>query len=676
MYPENWKDLPQKNPAVHQVLQRIAEAQFSHGEPGLSAADPGVVEALDLGFVEWKESRLGIVDSQLREAYLLQHAVHVAKQSWADVGQFLETIDEVNRTGHLLGHGSLAARVLLVLANEGADLVRRLGEIADLAARGEANRHRFWSLYAPYCQVLPALNPVPEQLAVALDPVVELVAGDFASGEIVKAIKRFAGQSQATAEALFQAFVARPGARSSSLAGAVLQSLAGFDLELAHQYGLALTENEDPVLRATGILALGDLPYNDADALREVTMARLVALAQSLSPETGRALAHAFGAVLPDERAAKALVELAGHDDPAVQHALAESLIQRVEKFGSESWFAEALLRLAAGSKNPHTVRLIDVVTAQGAGTDPETALSVIASWASAGGLGPRSEAEWKLADTFPSTLRELRKNAVEVLEAAITRWFVSDNRRLHYAASELVTSHDFDAEWDARPPLRLSAAVLNDLGKPMMRLLVLRILGYVMGGQPLAALLVSVLHRNPCPPTLSDFVGEALDYALYNYPGGAGSYLQAITDSSDAPQLDQEVARAALERSETYAFARRALPRLAELTPPSRRTLLFHIAQQKRQAEAIEAARDQSAFLQLVKRVPLKYGRGFSIDRDGMASSPTELNSFSYEVEVPRGEVTDPLGQTMLRLNWRNEGVSEAEAASDTETPDGANEA
>jgi hypothetical protein len=225
-----------------------------------------------------------------------------------------------------------------------------------------------------------------------------------------------------------------------------------------------------------------------------------------------------------------------------------------------------------------------------------------------------------------------------------------------------VVGGHDFESDADGRLPLALSATALGELDEDTVRLVLHRVMAYVVGGKPLTVLLLSALRREPCSSALSAFITDALDrIALYNYPGGASEYLNTRLATPGLPTAEANVIRVALERSETYFAARRAIPTITELRPPSSRLAVLQRARGKQTTAVMEAAQNRSVMSQLVRRVPLKYGRGFAFQRPGGAADPNPLHAFEYEMEIPRGELIDPIGQTARRLQWQSMGLDDA---------------
>lgn len=79
-----------------------------------------------------------------------------------------------------------------------------------------------------------------------------------------------------------------------------------------------------------------------------------------------------------------------------------------------------------------------------------------------------------------------------------------------------------------------------------------------------------------------------------------------------------------------------------------------------KQQAAISEEADKRSVLASLFPRIPLKYGRSFFMEKDGEYTEPSELEEISHSVELPRGELIDPIGQQIKRLHWQSAGLQE----------------
>ena len=98
------------------------------------------------------------------------------------------------------------------------------------------------------------------------------------------------------------------------------------------------------------------------------------------------------------------------------------------------------------------------------------------------------------------------------------------------------------------------------------------------------------------------------------------------------------------------------------EFQPPSQRRYLLRLAEHRQQTEIMDRAKESSVLLNIMQELPLKYGRGHFMERDGGFTEPSELVPFSVSVEKPRAEILDPIGHTSRRLGWQSVGLREDE--------------
>lgn len=654
-------------------MRRVAEAIYERVEEPicLDADEADLSAALELSFLESNDDGITFSDPEVRRDYLVRHAANLALQAWDAPEVFADFFEEAQyRTLNFGTRREVTAVVLLVLAGDhGKDVVGRVGEIARLGAEDVGRNHLFWSLYDPFCKVLPELDVDPGKLADTLESVFEATTGDLAGGFVYGAVEKLASRSQADAEALYEAFSSRSNSPVVTFTMNALVGLAAFDLPEAHRCALELTEADHPTMRRAGVAALGVFDYEVGGYhdLLALTWERLQALKAGGNPETDYVLARAYGNLLGQKpEASEALVEMADRPDPAVQTQVASVLHQRARDAHGETWYKSALLTLArVPTSQAETWGELDHCAARCARDAPDLVIEFTEAAALSRdyGGGKRTELPEMLGTAFSQLLR----HHPERVQAALTRWFASSELRLHRAARDVIHRYYNPIETKVAP-LSLSKMVLDGLAEQTVAYVLQRIMGHVaLGGRLLAGLLLSALRREPCSPSLAEFVAAALGgHVLYNFPGEAGDYLRSRVESEDAPELEANVARAALERSETYYESRKDLPAVKELQPPSQRVYLLRLAQNKRQAAAVEEADKHSVVMSLATRIPLKYGRGFFMEQGEDFTEPSGLGEISYSMEMPRGELIDPVGQEIRRMEWRSVGLDGEDLSQD----------
>lgn len=649
----------------------MAELTYEqYGEAvGLPAGEDDPTGALESGLLERNDDGFVFSDPDVRRDYLVRHIAELTLGAWDDPEEFAQTLDDArDRTLGLGTRRELTTVVLLVLARDhGKDIVERVGEVAR-AATGSGDRDDlFWGLYHPFCEALPELVVEPHELADALEAMFEATSNDLAVGFVYGAVEKLAARSRTSAEALYEVFIARSDSPVVSFSANALLGLANFDPPESHRRAQDLTNSERPTLRRAGVAALGRLDYASVERpdLLAAAWERLQALKATRDPEIGQALARAYGALVGQKPEAKeALVELSDRANPATQHQVAAILSMQDAEARGELWYRSALLNLArVPTSHVGTWRELDHCAYSVARNDPEFAIEFMKAVVLGRDYGAQGE-EGDLPEMLGSTFSELMVNYPEAFSTAVTHWFASAERRLHRAARDVVSHYRSRTIDGGSPWPRLSKPVLDGLDEQTVVYVLQRIMGYVVaGGHFLAALLLSAVRRESCSPDFLNFVTGALgEHVLYNFPGEAGDYLRGRVDADDVSEAEREVAQAALDQSEKYLGTLGNLPRLEEFKPPWRRLYPLRLARLKQRAEISEAADERSVLASLFPKIPLKYGRSFFMEQDGGYTEPSKLGEISVGMELPRGELIDPVGQQIQRLHWLSDGLEKDE--------------
>jgi len=648
-------------------LQRVAEAVYERTEEPVDVGDAevGLPAALQLGFLESRDEGVTFSEPDVRRDYLIRHVTGVALPAWDDPARFADALaDAQRRTLGFSERREMATVVLIVLAREhGKDVVGRVGELARLAAESEGRERLFWELYDPFCEALPELEIEPRKLAKALEAVFEVTTNDGMAGSVYNAVQKLAGRSWAEGDALYETFASRPTSPLITFVPATLVGFASTDLEEAHRRALDMSMATESAARRAGIAALGLFDYSvgDHDCLLETTWTRLERCRSEPDPEVDYALARAYGNLLDQKpEAAEAMVELSARPDPAVQGQISWVLLRKADEAHGEAWFRMALLNLTGTSASQMGAwENLDHCASRFAQDDPDLVINFMEAAVLRGDYGTAGGGV-ELPKMLDGAFAELVRHHPKELEAAVTRWFASSERRLHRAARDVVhTSYNLLST--EQPWLKLDKQVLDTLDDQVAVYALQRIMGHVVSSRPLTALLLSAVQRESCSPTFLNFVTQALaGYVLYNYPNEAGGYLRSQVEGGEASDAELKVATVVLENSDAYSKALRDLPRLKEFHTPTRRLYLLRLAEHKQRAAIMEEADRQSVVMSLATRVPLKYGRGFFMEREGSFTEPSNLSSFSHSVEKPRGELIDPIGQAVQRMEWQSVGLHE----------------
>jgi hypothetical protein len=150
--------------------------------------------------------------------------------------------------------------------------------------------------------------------------------------------------------------------------------------------------------------------------------------------------------------------------------------------------------------------------------------------------------------------------------------------------------------------------------------------------------------------------IGELLfDPLLVNYGGAARDYLKAIKKGDPA----YGPVKAALKAADVYVKGLQIDPQVKELRPSEYQ----YSVERRRTHDMMQTARKdaekQSVLLSLVHRSVLLYGRRSItyVQEPGKKSRPVsiDMHSFSHSFELPRCEVIDPVGLSIMLLAFRS---------------------
>ncbi|PAX58336.1 hypothetical protein [Brunnivagina elsteri] len=681
-----WQQIQQNHAGVHVALQWVAAVIYEQTEQTVAISEVDKVklsEALELGFLTSEDGKVGFSKSEVRQDYLVRHAVDLALAVWNEIEDFVNVFYDIYRHNIRINFGSkVGLFVLLVLKQEyNKDIVSHVTKVFKQEnTKTERCRVR-GTLYELFCEALPELDLKLETLVDAL----ELISQTSAEYKIYSVVENLAARSQENADFLYSQFVARFESPIVGQAYHALLKFANFNFKIAHSRALILTQSEVPVLCRMGIAALGEFKYgNDKQSvLLQNTLDRFNYLKTTFNPDIELVLLRAYGNLAPiSNEAATILIEFASSKDPAVQKQVASILFLKHNELYNHYWQKEALLNLVQVILFPsELLQTLDFCIEFYAKNDLAFAFQVIESIALCWDYS-RTSRDATLPKMLNSTFMELFNNHIDALNAAITHWFASSYSSLHIAGSNVIDyfysitlgeSREEVQEVSSKKTSRnrvflLNKKVLDTLDEQTLVWVLYRLAGYITtDAHSLAAMLLSAIKREPPSPDIARLIVNLLsEYVLYNYPREAGDYLKSRMEDSDVTAEEQNVIREALSCSDAYFEAREKLPRLKELEPPSQRTYLLRLAKWKQQNAMMEEAERYSVFANICSKVSLKYGRSYFYERDGNFTEPSKLASFSFECELPQGEFIDPIGQDYLRRQWRNAGLHKTKNVTD----------
>ena len=670
----NWEKISQEQPEIHELLKWLSEQIYQVKEDSIHLPSPppeiDLEYAIDAGYIEKNEDKISITDEDIQLDYLVRYAVeNLALPSWDNFESFSEAFADIQHRGACLKiRKEIATSVLLILVKEyELDLLSRISEAANQQiSNDQKGRTLFWDLYSSFCDVLPLLDPDPKDLAEKLDSVINASRNDLTSGSLFIAIEKLAERSEEWATSLKNAFIEKSDSPTCLFAGNALIALSKFNLNNAHKEALSLLNAEELWPRKAAIQALGRFDYSsdkNSDLL-DSTFEHFQKLTSKPNNNIDFVIVQGYRDILSydEERASAGLVELSKRSDQSVKFQLSLVVIQFKKDFLNKNWFKDIFLSLASvPSDYTGIIQNIDSCIRILLDHDPDLSITFLEAF-----IGSRDYAnegnDYLLPKLFQGTCQKLRRDHRNLLKKTITHWFASDEQQLHSAARDIIADRAYSSDESSEQLLELDQEYLSELEEDQVIHILKRVMGYVFHSKALTALLTSSLKSEECSERRAKFVSDALSmYVLYNYPGEAGEYLRNRKEElkADPDSIEFRSIKIALDRIEKYLEARKVLPIAKELQPPSRRTHLLNIERQKQYSTIKEQAEKQSVMLNIIHKVPLKYGVAhFMENSDGSITSTSPLGTISSTFEPPRGDLIDPLGQFNKRLQWKYSGI------------------
>ncbi len=335
-------------------------------------------------------------------------------------------------------------------------------------------------------------------------------------------------------------------------------------------------------------------------------------------------------------------------DFDITQLSVSEILFSYRQSMSSEAWFRDSLLNLSATSA-PDTIQNLDMALSCIAQNEEKFPAEFLKRWIN----GCEYEAVPSIDKAFGMTIRRMTKGGLAPLSRLVTEWFRSNSTRLHEGARDLVQSLKRPAVMGAPIYLGLDSGVLSAMRCEDVEFTVKKVLGYVNDPKLLCSLVFSATDSSHDIEFISELVVSAFrSWIGYNYPDSALPYLRdQVASGSDRSKV---VAESCIQAIEGYYEPLKNLARLREFQAPESRIRKFERVLHRLSRKYEKEAQSESVLRQICTTVPIKAGTTMAVKVNG-ETAMTEMNRYDFEIEVPRGEVIDPVGQHHQRIIWRH---------------------
>jgi hypothetical protein len=250
--------------------------------------------------------------------------------------------------------------------------------------------------------------------------------------------------------------------------------------------------------------------------------------------------------------------------------------------------------------------------------------------------------------DQFKSVKQDLAGGDRDRLFKLLVRWLISGNSNLGGFAPHILNTGERAVPFDT------STADLGLTG-PDHIFLAHKTLGWLFINEVVAASILVACLRG-CDPATGKTIGELLfDPLLVNYGGKARDYLRTIKKGDNA----YRPVKAALKAADLFVKGRKIDPQIKELRPSEYQRGVERRHTHDLMRNAQKDAEKQSVFLSLVHRSVLLYGRRSItyVQEPGNKRRPVsmDMRSFSHSFELPRSEIIDPVGLSIMLLTFRS---------------------
>lgn len=275
--------------------------------------------------------------------------------------------------------------------------------------------------------------------------------------------------------------------------------------------------------------------------------------------------------------------------------------------------------------------------------------LGFLCSWAQR--HGDTAPANGSFVAAFDGCIFEIAGQPL-LLARVVTEWLLNGDRRLAGSAAAMLS----ELELRGFEEVHFDAGMASCLEPSDLKFLIIRMLGFVHSAKHLISMSTSFLKMDQpaierALPLLRWLI---VDEVGYDYPGSTSRALAKAAESEERSPVRVMVKKWQSEIDSAQALLER-LPRLNEFRSPSTLRRQFALARDKQMRKSTEQASEQAIWRQIATQVPIKAGRGFFNHSHGQYSGATNLQTFSYSVELPRREVLDPVGNAHRGFQLRN---------------------
>ncbi|NOU67497.1 hypothetical protein GC096_25980 [Paenibacillus sp. LMG 31461] len=537
--------------------------------------------------------------------------------------------------------------VIIMSRQHGIELLESIVPILKTVTQREQ-----WILLQVVAFVLPYLNLENKIIVNFLEDLHGAEISNFNNNNLAKALELLSNIRPKVGEELLETWTTTPTLKSFWLIVSVAIGLAkNIGTRNVHTKAIDLIESQNESLINAGITICGLLYYDDTtdvDLLNKTFEKLDLLLQNEYRIPLRQVLAQAYGSLVTiSEQAKFAVLTMSAEPVPEIQSQIASILLMHSNNYLDEEWFHESLfLQTKVSVEHKEIINSLDYTLYYLVSNHVELVEKFLERWVEEHDAPQEKQS---IADLFDMLIQSFLNKQKPRFEKLLTSWFIRDDVRFHLHIQEMIQNLAIN-----NITFCLDQDTVSQWSSIDTKYVIMKIMGFVSDNKNLCQLTFSILRREPEEQLVNMLVRNAFkEYVGYNYPGVTRELLSEKLGNGTC--TEKKVAREILVDLDCYQQALRGLPKIKEFYPPEGRANKYEKMKSKQLNRQIEKnTEENSIFLQIVNRVVLKGGRSSFSRIQGKLTEKTELSRMSLEMEFPRGENIDPIGQAIKRFNWR----------------------
>ncbi|QSE96513.1 hypothetical protein [Fulvivirga lutea] len=503
------------------------------------------------------------------------------------------------------------------------------------------NDRDFWFMYHPFLDTLPFLNIKISELEILLPIILGKTKNDLTGGMIFNAVEKWAELNPELGNNFLQSISTKPSELKMFIAKTLSGLAKSVGIEQIFIKTMSLIENDDIEVRKSAILGASLMKLHPIENKSQIKLLTdsLIKIYKEKQEELEPVLAETYGNLLVITSDSKLKIfELSYSHNPHTQFIIADILWRKVDYNNDKIWFTNVLMNLC--SVEPQfggTIQNIERTLQKVMKDSLSTVFQFIEKWILMPGIKPED------IMLLEGIFREIRKNYYDQYSWFITDWLNKGELKFHLALEKLLLK--------STENVNLNLDYLKALNEVDLQYIICKMFAFVHNINQLKSMLNSFIELDIKDENTIEFLRKITFTIALDYP----SLKEFLIDKKESTKgIKLKFINALLEDIETYFKDYESITQLSEVRPSEQRMNLYWKAQQKVNTNIYEESKTKNEIFNLFNNVSLKSGGTWFSKFEGEYTKKGSLGHFSSQIEIPRKELIDPIGQTRLRYFYR----------------------